>query len=402
MTKITSIDHVASYSSVDTAWRRIWTGTRAKSKDTEGIDGLCLNDFSVNPKPRIKIISSALLNRSYQFSNLKPHLVEKPNGKKRLICVPTVNDRIVQRALLNFLNVQYGARFKNAISYGFIQERTVSEAAKTACMLRQKNNWAFKTDISAFFDNVDRQQLSQKIKSVIRHRSLHKLLLAAVSCEIEPPKSKANKKHIAALGIENGKGIRQGMPLSPFFANLFLESFDNEIINAGYSAIRYADDLIFFAESHERCIEIESFCRDSLKKLNLEIPVLGEGSKSSIASPHEMIEFLGLGLQPIRGSYELILTDTQRKSIYSELMHLSSIKELLARNKKFADLGRTITSRIAGYHSAYGSYVTNYAEFQKDLEDIHQKILRAIYGKDGLGIDLKSLSQEKRTFLGIL
>jgi retron-type reverse transcriptase len=35
------------------------------------------------------------------------------------------------------------------------------------------------------------------------------------------------------------------MPLSPFFANLFLESFDNEIKATGLKAVRYADDLIF-------------------------------------------------------------------------------------------------------------------------------------------------------------
>jgi RNA-directed DNA polymerase len=299
--------------------------------------------------------------------------------------------------------MKYGARFKNTISYGFIQGRTVTDAAREACKLRQKSNWAFKTDISAFFDNVDRQQLNQKIKSVVRDRSLHNLLLAAVSCEIEPQKSKSNNRHIKELGVENAKGIRQGMPLSPFFANLFLESFDKEIIEAGYKAIRYADDLIFFANSHEDCLKIDRFCRQSLLKLNLEIPELSKvDSKTIIAEPHEIIEFLGLGLSPIEGRYELILTKEQRNSIHAELMSLSSINELLARNKKFADLGRTISSRIAGYHSAYAPVVSNYTEFQTDLENIHQKILKAIYGKDGLGIDLKSLSKEKRTFLGIL
>ena len=175
-------------------------------------------------------------------------MIPKPNGKFRLICVPTIEDRIVQRALLLVLNQYYHKKFDNGISYGFISQKTVKDAALQACMLRKTHQWVYKTDISAFFDNIDREKLIEKIKSFIKHRSLHKLLFLAVSREVQTT-SLAQEKRIKKLGIQRGLGIRQGMPLSPFFANLFLESFDNEIKATGLKAVRYADDLIFFCKN---------------------------------------------------------------------------------------------------------------------------------------------------------
>lgn len=47
------------------------------------------------------------------------------------------------------------------------------------------------------------------------------------------------------------QGVRQGMPLSPLFANFYLCDFDDLIKKAGLNCIRYADDLIFFSDSEK-------------------------------------------------------------------------------------------------------------------------------------------------------
>ncbi len=244
----TGLNFVAGYSAIEAAWKEIYKRSRPKSRNTVGIDEVSINSFARDPKPLLRFISSEVLNSDYTFSRLRPHLVPKTSGKFRLICVPTVNDRIVQRATLNFLTAKYGARLANQISYGFIKGRTVYDAAERACRLREKHGWAFKTDISAFFDTVDRRLLHDRIAHEIRHRSLHRLLIEAANCEIENPVG-TQKKRLADLGIKEGLGIRQGMPLSPFFANLFLEPLDDGILKAGFHAVRYADDLLFFAYS---------------------------------------------------------------------------------------------------------------------------------------------------------
>jgi len=394
-----SLDLIASPLFIDAAWKDLLGRSRPKSRNTVGVDGICINDFLRDPKPRLRSIARELRAGNYAFSPLRPHLVLKPNGKDRLICVPTVNDRVVQRAILNFLNIKYGTWLANPISYGFVKGRNVEEAAKRACTLREKQGWAFKTDISAFFDRVDRHQLRQRIAKHIRHRSLHKILMAISACEIEAP-SGTSKKRIAKLGIQKGLGVRQGMPLSPFFANLFLAPFDMAIQKAGLNAVRYADDLIFFADSHGKCVDIEKFCKTTLGRMNLHIPDLQDNSKTIIAAPNETTEFLGLGLTKVGHKYELVLLPKQRDAIRSDLLQLGSIPDLLSRKIQLADLGRAIDSRVAGYLHAY-ECCSNHSELENDLDNIRQKILQRIYGPDGLSINTSALSKEKRTFLGL-
>ena len=139
----TSLNAIASYSTLDRAWGELFKRSRPKSRNTLGIDDASINDFARDPKPRLRAISSQLKSGEFVFNRLRPHLVVKPNGKYRVICVPTVHDRIVQRALLNFLTDKYGSRFKNAISYGFIKGRSVTKAVTRTCDLRNQHGWAF-------------------------------------------------------------------------------------------------------------------------------------------------------------------------------------------------------------------------------------------------------------------
>lgn len=189
------------------------------------------------------------------------------------------------------------------------------------------------------------------------------------------------------------------MPLSPFFANLVLDRFDRAIIDAGYTAIRYADDLIFFAADEQACHEVHAFCKQELAKIGLEVPEIGPGSKSEIYGPGVAAEFLGLGLCEHEGHYQLKIMPAQISKIRTEIMGLGSIRELLSRRITLATLSAQIQNRTTGYINAYEG-CTNADELEHEICELTQKILRKIY-HDGLGINLQSLSAESRTFLGL-
>ncbi len=201
------------------------------------------------------------------------------------------------------------------------------------------------------------------------------------------------------MGIEDGRGVRQGMPLSPLFANIMLQGFDDEIVSGGYSAIRYADDLIFFADSEQSCMDVHHFCGEQLNRLGLKIPDVGPTSKSRIYRPEEPAEFLGLGLVGSPQGYILRLMPDQIAHIHRELLQLGSIQELLSRRVRLANLGSHIQNRVSGYYSAYET-CTNVEELENELNGLTQKILLSIY-RDGLKIDIRSLSAAGKTFLGL-
>jgi RNA-directed DNA polymerase len=388
---------VATKESIRQAWFEILSKSKPKSRNTVGNDALSINDFINDEKVGLRQAQRAARSVGYKFKTLRPYVIPKPNSTKfRVICVPTVQDRIIQRSLLNFLEKRYGARLANDISYGFVRGRTVEDAVKKACALRKAHPWVLKTDITSFFDRVDRQILVAAVRKLLRETSLLKLLESAIHCEVET-KSISAKRKIAAMGIEEGKGVRQGMPLSPFFANIYLYEFDKWLQKEGIPTVRYADDLIFFLDSEADCYALRDRCAQELKKLGLNIPEFEDKTKSVIYRPEEAAEFLGLGLRKKAKGYALEVMPEQIQAIKGELGKFASVKEMNSRGVTLATLGQRLTAKKSGYSAAYDC-CSNLKELEQNMDDVTKNALRTLYQRD-LSIDLKTLSADARTFL---
>lgn len=271
-------------------------------------------------------------------------------------------------------------------------------AADIACKLRNQRPFVYKTDITAFFDSIPRADLRVAIKKVIKDRSLHGLLFAALECEVDSP-TRSVTSEITKLGIKCGLGIRQGMPLSPFFSNLLLADFDMKVELSGAWAIRYADDLIFLCENEEACLQAAAFCKTEFNRIGLDVPALVPGSKSIIYRPEHPAEFLGLELALAPAGYQLRLAGDQLLRLKQEILGFGNIKQLLHRNITLRTLGQSIASKRDGYLSAY-DLCTNINEVELELEKASQKALRAVYGA-GLGIKLSEIGVDARAFLGL-
>jgi len=203
---LTAYDQVLSHATLSAVWKHLYKKTKILSRNTTGVDGQSINDFHLDAKGHLVRLSRDIRERKFSFSPLKPYLIPKPSGKKRLICVPTVRDRIVQGALAGYLGDRYAVKLANNISFGFIKGRSVHMAADVACASRRERSWVYKTDITAFFDSIPRVDLQNAIKKLIKERSLHSLLFAALECEVDSP-SRAVATDIAKLGIKRGLGV---------------------------------------------------------------------------------------------------------------------------------------------------------------------------------------------------
>ena len=166
---------LSSFSHLHSTWREIHRNTGLKSRDGFGLDGVSINSFKKSEQENVKNISRVLRDGSYRPGLLLPYFIPKASGKDRVICVPTIVDRIVQRAMLNVLDKR-GYTFKSQISYGFIKGRSVKDAARKGTSLRQKRPWVYKADISAFFDAIDRGLLIDKINKKVRLPTLQPII----------------------------------------------------------------------------------------------------------------------------------------------------------------------------------------------------------------------------------
>lgn len=383
------------------AFRALRDKTSKPGRFVAGTDGVTIADYDRNSPSRLRGLAATLKGGKFLFSSLRPVLIRKPNGKDRLICVPTVEDRIVQNALLAWLSDDDRYHLDNGVSYGFIRGQGVRKAAVRAKELRGKHPYVYRTDITSFFDNIPRAHLKNLVRRLVRQSSLHSLLFQVIDCEIENPKGSRKQKRISDLGIRSGHGLRQGMPLSPFFSNVVLAAFDRAVIAANYLMVRYADDLVFFADSADDCRRIDKLCSAELNKLGLKIPQLEPGGKTQIFSPTEPAEFLGVALVPsVNGTYRLEITAKQQEDVKREILRYGNGPEVLARNLTFSRYGRSLESTIAGYRNAY-RYCDNFGDFDTELTNWKSAAIERLL-KKWLGVAIHKLPPEKRAFFELI
>lgn len=85
---------------------RSWQSSRDSTTKAArpGVDRITAHQFAANLDRNISRLAQDLGQGVYHFSKLRPFLIPKANGsKERVICVPTVGDRLVQRAICRYL-----------------------------------------------------------------------------------------------------------------------------------------------------------------------------------------------------------------------------------------------------------------------------------------------------------
>jgi RNA-directed DNA polymerase len=389
---------ILSFSKLSQAWQASRDATTQPGRP--GIDGITAQQFAAKLDANLRALSKHLHSRTYGPARLRAVFIPKPNSsKERIICIPTVRDRVVQRAIIEYLVKNRKLPIYNSSSYGFIRGRGTQEAISRAVALRSEGKWCLKTDIEAFFDRIPRQYLKNRLASALPAHSLTPVICKIIDCEIkETPviRSKLQKQ-----GIKRGVGLRQGMPLSPILANLVLSKFDRAVERAGIEMIRYADDILLFFPSKEATLQGHQFVKSALESLGLRIPEIMEGSKTQIGAPDEPIDFLGREIVYV-GSAGRTVARVSRNQIAKIKMQLEGEYTYQSRLKQgsnfqdtIVDMWRSIASYLGAYKDAYDYPVLD-SELRASARKLMSDMFRDIFGDDAL----EMVTEEAKDFLG--
>jgi RNA-directed DNA polymerase len=394
----TALDRLSSVANL----RDVWREYRPRAKGSApGIDGITPKQFDDNLTQQIALIRTEIAD-GYNFSPLRGVSVPKKDPtKSRMICVPTIQDRVVQRALLRVIESKaIRLRIANDVSFGFVKDtpgtKRGTAAARTAAIRhRQAKPWVFKADISAFFDRIRRRDLIARFRRSFQLRSLTPLVEAAIACEVDARDPRI-RRVLNDNGIKRGEGLRQGMPLSPILSNFLLRDFDRAFTAGHYDLVRYADDLIVLASSRDECAAIEAMTRAELLKLGLGL----SETKTETRAPNEPVEFLGmeLGLKPGTSAYCLTIASEQLAKIREQFTNFHDVDFAMKEGLDLPRLLRRLENMKSGYRTAY-RVADNFDTLDQQLDQWTGNCINKIYTSMFDAKAITKLTPTQRRFL---
>lgn len=359
---------------------------------------LSFNEFDSKKE---QILSSLLLDfscRKYLPQALHPVLIPKPDGSLRLICIPSIQDRLVQQITLEYIRQKYPDKYKLATDYDFSSKKEEGGAIRARCValdFRNQYSHILKTDISAFFDNLDRKIIKKNIDIQIGIKEIDFILEKIINIDIKLPLSySVEAKEFEFLKSKRGKGIRQGMPMSSFFASLYLYNFDKFMNVQNIKYVRYADDLIVFCSSHRQAKQNLLLIKDELKKINLTVPDLEECTKTKIVK-NKPIDFLGLEFRYTGKCFKSFIPNSTFEKVSTKLLAYDSLNKNIKRKKNFPDVIQDINYITNGYKAAF-SDACNISELDKEISEIKTNVFSKLMSS--IGIDINTLSARQKRF----
>lgn len=162
-----ALRQIASRPSLYQAWRKV----RA-NRGAAGIDAICVEAFEKELEANLKELSRNLLNRTYEPMPARYVNIPKPDGRERELAIPTVRDRVAQRALLDIIEPIFESKFLDC-SYAFRPGRSVEMAIQKIVVARAQGfRWTVDSDIRNFFPSMDHSLLLEQVATEIRDNDI--------------------------------------------------------------------------------------------------------------------------------------------------------------------------------------------------------------------------------------
>ena len=227
------------------AWRLL------RKDAAPGIDGVEASDYAQNLRGNLEALLGKFKTGQYRAPPVRRVEIPKGDGSKtRPLGIPTVEDKILQKAVAMVLEAVYEQDFLDC-SYGFRPGRSAHDALQALWdgTMSMGGGWVIDLDIASFFDELDhghlRDLLDQRVRDGVLRRAIGKWLNAGVMVD--------------GQHVRPGTGTPQGGCISPLLANVYLHHvidlwFVAEVqprLGGRSGMVRYADDVVIVCE-HER------------------------------------------------------------------------------------------------------------------------------------------------------
>jgi RNA-directed DNA polymerase len=370
-----SIAHMITFGALYTAFRGL------RKTASAGVDGVTYEEYERDVAGNLQTLHERLKNGKYQAQPLRRVYIPKENGKQRPISIPALEDKIVQKAMVEILNAIYEQDFLDC-SYGFRpgrgQHQALDEVGRVICT--RPTGWVLEIDVTAYFDSIVRDQLMEMIEQRVSDRSVLRLI----------------RKWIQVGVIEEGRllvsetGTGQGQTISPLLANIYLHHvldawFENEVkprLRGAAHEIRFADDAVLcfqYKKDAQRVMEVlpKRFAKYGLtihpeKTRLLEFGRYAEENAKRRGKKPATFDFLGhthVCARSRKGKFTVHVRTMKKRFRRG----LTAIAEWCQENRHrpVEEQQKTLNAKLRGHYQYYGR-PTNYRSIWQFFREVRR------------------------------
>ncbi len=262
--QFTSLAHLLTVEMLGEAYRRL------RKDASPGVDGLTAQEYAQNLVENLQDLHQRLREGRYRAQPVRRVYIEQEGGKVRPLGVSSLEDKIVQKAVVLVLEAIYEQDFLPC-SYGYRPGRSPHDALDEVfrAIVLGKANYVLDVDIKGYFNSIVHEHLMTFIQQRVRDGRLLRLI----------------GKWLRVGVLEDGrllpttKGTSQGAVVSPALANVYLhyvlddwmENVVKPRLRGEMYLIRYSDDFIVCFQHREDAERVASVLRKRLAKYGLEL-----------------------------------------------------------------------------------------------------------------------------------
>jgi group II intron reverse transcriptase/maturase len=241
-----------------------------KREAAPGVDGETWRHYGEALEANLADLAGRLQRGAYRAQPVRRAYIAKTDGRQRPLGVPALEDKIVQRAVVEVLNAIFDTDFLG-FSYGFRPGRSPHHAldALTVGLLRRKVNWVLDADIRTFFDTLEHGWLIRFIEHRVADRRIVRLI----------------QKWLNAGVLEDGVctvsevGTVQGGSVSPLLANIYLhyvfdlwvQRWRRRYAHGDVIVVRFADDFVMGFEHQDDAERFLTHLRERFARFGLAL-----------------------------------------------------------------------------------------------------------------------------------
>jgi RNA-directed DNA polymerase len=234
------------------------------------VDGVTWEEYGLDLEANLRDLHARVHGGSYRAKPSRRAYIPKPDGRLRPLGIAALEDKLLQRAVVEVMGAIYEADFLG-FSYGFRPGRSQHQAldALAVAIEGKRVNWVLDADIRGYFDSIDRTWMVRFLKHRIADNRLLRLI----------------QKWMGAGVVENGtwsetvEGTPQGASVSPLLANVYLhyvfdlwaDRWRRRQANGEVIIVRYADDYIVGFEHRDDAERFLAELRARLARFCLEL-----------------------------------------------------------------------------------------------------------------------------------